>query len=59
MLRSREPGVTIGQIARDFGVHLMTLEKGLWLAGVEHGVKPGQTRSADCVVRMLSLVREL
>jgi transposase-like protein len=27
--RSREPGVTIEQVAKDFGVHAMTLQK--WL----------------------------
>jgi len=34
--RSREPGVTIEQIANDFGVHSMTLQK--WLLRVPGSV---------------------
>lgn len=41
--RSRGPGVTLEQIATDFGVHPMTLSKWLRAAGVEDGVKPGAT----------------
>ena len=33
--RSREDGITIAQIAKDFGVHEMTLHK--WLFRVECG----------------------
>lgn len=40
--RNRESGVTIGQIARDFGVHPMTLQKWLRRADIDEGVKPGQ-----------------
>ena len=43
--RNREPGVTIEQIAKDFGVHPMTLQKWLKRADVETGSKPGQTRA--------------
>ncbi|WP_166350996.1 transposase [Phytoactinopolyspora limicola] len=43
--RSREPGVTIEQIARDFGVHPMTLQKWLRRADIDEGAKPGQTRT--------------
>jgi len=39
--RDREPGVTVEQIAKDFGVHPMTLFKWLRQADVEEGVKPG------------------
>lgn len=42
--RSREHGVTIEQIARDFGVHPMTLQKWLRRAEVGDGARPGQTR---------------
>jgi transposase-like protein len=51
--RSREPGVTIEQIARDFGVHPMTLQKWLRHADVEDGAKPGQTRSESEELREL------
>ena len=43
--RGREPGVTIERIARDFGVHPMTLQKWLRRADIDAGVKPGQTRT--------------
>jgi transposase len=42
--RGREPGVTIEQIAKDFGVHTMTLQKWLQRAAVDEGSKPGQSR---------------
>ncbi|MDE9366121.1 IS3 family transposase [Luteipulveratus sp. YIM 133132] len=41
--RERQPGVTLAQIAKDFGVHEMTLHKWLRRADVEDGVKPGAT----------------
>jgi transposase len=50
--RAREPGVTLEQIATDFGVHPITLSKWLRAADVEDGVKPGT--SAD----QLSELRE-
>ena len=43
--RNREPGVTIEQIATDFGVHPMTLWKWLQRAAVDDGSKPGQSRT--------------
>ena len=46
--RNREPGVTIEQIANDFGVHPMTLQKWLRRAEVDDGAKPGVTRSESC-----------
>ena len=42
--RNREPGVTVAQVARDFGIHEMTLYKWMRQADIEEGVKPGQTR---------------
>ena len=42
--RNRESGVTIEQIAKDFGVHPMTLEKWLQRAAVDDGSKLGQSR---------------
>src|ERR1700760_2144027 len=41
--RERGPGVTLEQIASDFGVHPITLSKWLRRADVEDGVKPGVT----------------
>lgn len=41
--RGREPGVTIEQIASDFGVHPMTLHKWLRRAAAEDG--PGASRA--------------
>lgn len=51
--RNREPGVTIEQIAKDFGVHPMTLQKWLRRADVEEGAKPGQARSEASETREL------
>jgi transposase len=45
LARSRPDGVTLEQIAADFGVHPMTLSKWLRRADVEAGVKPGTTRT--------------
>jgi transposase len=45
--RSRDDGVTIGQIATDFGVHPMTLTKWMRQADVDDGDKPG-TSTTDC-----------
>ena len=43
--RDREPGVTLEQVAHDFGVHPMTLSKWLGRAGVDEGTRPGVSRS--------------
>ena len=51
--RDREPGVTVEQIARDFGVHPMTLFKWLRQAGVEDGAQPGVSRSESAELREL------
>ena len=44
--RDRDPGVTLEQIAADFGIHVMTLSKWMRQADVDAGVKPG-TSTAD------------
>lgn len=46
---SREDGVTIEQIANDFGVHPMSLHKWLRQADIDEGAKPGKstTESAE------------
>ncbi len=49
--RSREPGVTIEQVAKDFGVHTVTLQKWLQRAAVDDGAKPGVTRSEAVELR--------
>ena len=49
--RGREPGVTIEQIAKDFGVHTMTLQKWLQRAAVDDGAKPGQSRTEAAELR--------
>ena len=42
--RSREDGVTIAQIAKDFGVHEMTLHKWIRQADIDDGNRPGKSR---------------
>ncbi|MER7459969.1 transposase [Micromonospora sp. NPDC126480] len=39
--RGREPGVTVEQIVKDFGVHPMTLFKWLRQADIDAGATPG------------------
>jgi transposase len=51
--RSRPAGVTLEQIAADFGVHPMTLSKWLRKADVEDGVKPGVTGAEAAETREL------
>src|ERR1700712_4130753 len=51
--RRRESGVTLEQIAPDFGVHPMTLSKWLRAADVEDGVKPGPTSDQLAELREL------
>ncbi len=51
--RDREPGVAVEQIAKDFGVHPMTLFKWLRQAGIEDGAKPGVSRSESAELREL------
>jgi transposase-like protein len=42
--RGREPGVRLEQVAKDFGIHPMTLQKWMRRASVEDGTTPGVTR---------------
>ena len=51
--RNRDDGVTIEQIATDFGVHPMTLWKWLRQADVDDGAKPGTTRTDSAELREL------
>ena len=41
--RNRDDGVTIEQIASDFGVHPMTLHKWMRQADIDEGNKPGKS----------------
>ena len=49
--RNRESGVSIDRIAKDFGVHPMTLQKWLQRAAVDDGTKPGQSRTESAELR--------
>ena len=49
--RDREAGVTVEQIAKDFGVHPMTLFKWLRQADVDAGAKPGTAGSESAELR--------
>ncbi len=51
--RDRPDGVTLEQIAADFGVHPMTLSKWLRVAAVEDGARPGVTRAEQAETRDL------
>jgi transposase len=64
--RRREPGVTIVQIASDFGVHPMTLQKWLRRADAVDGAKPGvgaiesaELREANKRIRLLEQENEV
>ena len=49
--RDRDPGVTVEQIAKDFGVHPMTLFKWLRQADTDAGSKPGVSGSESAELR--------
>lgn len=51
--RGRESGVTLEQIAADFGVHPMTLSKWLRQARIEEGERPGASREELAETREL------
>jgi transposase len=51
--RNRDAGVTIEQIAADFGVHPMTLWKWIRQADIDDGAKPGPTTSDSAELREL------
>ncbi len=64
--RNRGPGVTLAQIAQDFGVHEMTITKWLRAADVEDGVKLGvaseharELREARRRIRLLEQENEV
>ena len=45
--RNRGPGVTIAQVAKDFGIHQGTLEKWLHRERVDSGETPGVTTTEN------------
>jgi len=49
--QARDPGVTLEQIAADFGIHPMTLSKWLRQAAVDDGDRPGVTTSESAELR--------
>ncbi|MFF1613175.1 transposase [Amycolatopsis sp. NPDC058278] len=49
--RNREPGVTVEQIAKDFGVHPMTLFKWLRQADTDEGTKAVASGSDSAELR--------
>lgn len=50
--RAREAGVTLAQIAKDFGVHEMTLRKWIRQADIDDGNRPGKTREDSTELRI-------
>ncbi len=51
--QQRDPEVTLAQIAKDFGVHVGTLDKWMRQARIEGGEQPGATRAESDEVREL------
>ena len=51
--RNRDEGVTIEQIAADFGVHPITLSKWMRQADIDDGARPGTTRPESLELREL------
>jgi transposase-like protein len=49
--RNRGPGVTVEQVATDFGVHPMTLWKWMRRADIDDGTKPAATSQESAELR--------
>ncbi|MCX5535870.1 IS3 family transposase [Streptomyces sp. NBC_00006] len=49
--RNRGPGVTVEQVAADFGVHAMTLWKWMRRADIDEGAKPGTSSQESAELR--------
>lgn len=47
----RDPDVTLAQIAKDFGVHVGTLDKWMRQAHIEAGEQPGETKQESAELR--------
>ncbi len=50
---NRDPDVTLAQIAKDFGVHIGTLDKWMRQARIEAGEQPGETKQESAELREL------
>jgi transposase len=57
--RNRGDGVTVEQIAKDFGVHPMTLFKWLRQADVDAGAKPGTSSSESAELRQAQCANQV
>ncbi len=51
--RNRDAGVTLERIARDFGIHPMTLSNWISKDSIDNGTKPGVTSSESAENREL------
>ena len=49
--RSREDGITLARIAKDFGIREMTLHKWIRQADIDGGNRPGTTREDSTELR--------
>ncbi|WTI41946.1 IS3 family transposase [Streptomyces sp. NBC_00589] len=49
--RNRGPGVTLEQVAADFGVHAVTLSKWMRRADIDDGLQPGTTTQENAELR--------
>jgi len=49
--QNREQGVTLEQIAKDFGIHPMTLSNWLSQDAIDAGTKPGKTTADNAELR--------
>ena len=64
--RSRDEGVTLEQVAADFGIHVMTLSKWMRQADIDEGAKPGlstaeaaELRAARARIKLLEQENEV
>jgi transposase len=51
--RNREDGVTLEQVAADFGIHPMTLSKWMRQADIDDGARPGKSTTDSAELREL------
>jgi len=49
--RNREDGVTLDEVAADFGIHPMTLSKWMRQADIDEGNKPGTSSGESAELR--------
>ncbi len=64
--RSRDEGVTLEQVAADFGIHVMTLSKWMRQADIDEGARPGlstaeaaELRAARARIKLLDQENEV